>query len=72
MRRCGWRTCRTELTESLAKLPKHQAEVFVLSRIEGLDHAEIAEILGCTTNNVRVSLHRAVKQLADEMSDYLD
>jgi RNA polymerase sigma-70 factor (ECF subfamily) len=61
-----------KLTESLAKLPQHQADVFVLSRIEGLDHAEIAEILGCTQNNVRVSLHRAVKQLAHEMSDYLD
>jgi RNA polymerase sigma-70 factor (ECF subfamily) len=61
-----------KLTESLAKLPAHQAEVFILSRIEGLDHAAIAEILGCTANNVRVSLHRAVKQLAGEMSDYLD
>jgi RNA polymerase sigma-70 factor (ECF subfamily) len=61
-----------KLTESLAKLPKHQAEVFVLSRIEGLDHAQIAEILGCTPNNVRVSLHRAVRQLAGEMSAYLD
>jgi len=61
-----------KLTKSLAKLPEHQAEVFVLSRIEGLDHAEIAEMLGCTQNNVRVSLHRAVKQLAEEMSDYLD
>jgi len=61
-----------KLTAALAKLPPHQAEVFVLSRIEGLDHAEIAEILACTTNNVRVSLHRAVKQLAEEMRDYLD
>lgn len=61
-----------KLTESLAKLPKQQAEVFVLSRIESLDHAAIAEILGCTQNNVRVSLHRAVKQLASEMCDYLD
>jgi len=61
-----------KLTESLAKLPKHQAEVFVLSRIEGLDHAAIAASLGCTPNNVRVSLHRAVKQLARAMSDYLD
>jgi RNA polymerase sigma-70 factor (ECF subfamily) len=61
-----------KLTASLAKLPKHQAEVFILSRIEGLDHAAIAEILGCTQNNVRVCLHRAVKQLAGEMSEYLD
>jgi RNA polymerase sigma factor (sigma-70 family) len=61
-----------KLTESLAKLPQRQAEVFVLSRIEGLDHAAIAEVLGCTPNNVRVSLHRAVKQLAGAMSEYLD
>lgn len=59
-----------KLTESLAKLPKRQADVFVLSRIEGLDHAAIAEILGCTANNVRVSLHRAVKRLARDMSMY--
>ncbi len=61
-----------KLTESLAKLPERQAEVFVLSRIEGLDHAAIAEILDCTPNSVRVSLHRAMKQLASEMSEYLD
>ena len=60
-----------KLTESLAKLPKRQADVFVLSRIEGLDHAAIAAILGCSQNSVRVSLHRAVKQLARELREYL-
>ncbi|MEN6427602.1 MAG: sigma-70 family RNA polymerase sigma factor [Phycisphaerales bacterium] len=59
------------LTRALAKLPKHQAEVFILSRIEGLDHAQIAEVLGCSRNSVRVSLHRAVKELTREMSEYL-
>ena len=59
------------LTRALAKLPKQQAEVFILSRIEGLDHGAIAEILGCSRNSVRVSLHRAVKELAREMSEYL-
>jgi RNA polymerase sigma-70 factor (ECF subfamily) len=59
-----------KLTESLAKLPARQAQVFVLSRIEGLDHAVVAGILGCSANNVRVSLHRALRQLAREMSSY--
>jgi RNA polymerase sigma factor (sigma-70 family) len=59
------------LTQSLARLPKRQADVFVLSRIEGLDHSAIAEILCCSVNSVRVTLHRAVKQLAREMSEYL-
>jgi RNA polymerase sigma-70 factor (ECF subfamily) len=60
-----------KLTESLAGLPKRQADVFVLSRIEGLDHAAVAEVLCCSRNTVRVSLHRAVKQLARELSEYL-
>jgi RNA polymerase sigma factor (sigma-70 family) len=60
-----------KLTQCLAKLPKHQAEVFILSRIEGLDHGAIAEILDCSRNSVRVSLHRAVKELAREMGEYL-
>jgi RNA polymerase sigma-70 factor, ECF subfamily len=59
------------LTRALARLPRQQAEVFILSRIEGLDHGAIAEILGCSRNSVRVSLHRAVKELAREMSEYL-
>lgn len=59
------------LTAALARLPKRQADVFILSRIEGLDHAAVAEILGCSRNSVRVCLHRAVQQLAREMSDYL-
>ncbi|MGE5295904.1 MAG: RNA polymerase sigma factor [Solirubrobacterales bacterium] len=59
------------LTQALASLPRQQAEVFILSRIEGLDHAAIAEITGCSRNSVRVSLHRAVKELARHMGKYL-
>jgi RNA polymerase sigma-70 factor (family 1) len=59
------------LARHLARLPKRQSDVFVLSRIEGLKHNKIAEILGCSENTVRVHLHRAVKQLARELGDYL-
>ena len=59
------------LSASLAELPKRQADVFVLSRIEGLDHSAIAEILGCSRNTVRVSLCRAVKQLAHALKAYV-
>ncbi len=60
-----------KLALSLAKLPKRQAEVFVLSRIEGLGNEKIAEFLGCSQKTVRVHLHRAAKQLARQLSDYL-
>jgi len=60
-----------KLAGYLARLPRRQADVFVLSRIEGLGAGEIAEILGCSEQTVRVHLHRAVKQLARELGDYL-
>jgi RNA polymerase sigma-70 factor (ECF subfamily) len=60
-----------KLTACLARLPKYQADVFVLSRIEGLEYQKIAEILNCSQGTVRVHLHRALKQLARELSDYL-
>jgi RNA polymerase sigma-70 factor (ECF subfamily) len=56
----------------LAKLPKRQAEVFILSRIEGLKAEQIAELLGCSGETVRVHLHRAIKRLASQLVDYLE
>ena len=61
-----------KLSQCLVRLPKRQADVFVLSRIEGLKNDRIAELLGCSQKTVRVHLHRATKRLADELSDYLD
>ena len=60
-----------KLAGALTKLPKRQAEVFVLSRMEGLKTEKIAEILGCSKQTVRVHLHRAARRLARDMSDYL-
>jgi len=62
---------REKLVRCLGKLPKRQAEVFVLSRIECLEGEKIAEILGCSHQTVRVHLHRAMKRLAGELEDYL-
>lgn len=61
-----------KLALCLARLPKRQAEVFVLSRIEGLKHETVAQLLGCSQKTVRVHLHRALKRLARELRGYLD
>ena len=61
-----------ELIRCLGKLPRRQAEVFVLSRMERLSHKEIAETLGCAEKTVRVHLHRALKRLAQELSEYFE
>ena len=60
------------LAAALARLPRRQADVFVLSRLEGLETAEIAAHLGCSEPTVRVHLHRAVVRLARELHEYLD
>ena len=62
---------QAKLAEHLARLPRRQADVFVLSRVEGLDAGQIADVLDCSPRTVRVHLHRAVKRLARELGDYL-
>lgn len=61
-----------KIVECLAELPKRQADVFVLARIEGLKPEKIARILGCSQQTVRVHLHRALRRLTRQLSDYLD
>jgi RNA polymerase sigma factor (sigma-70 family) len=62
---------KRQLVKCLGRLPKRQADVFVLSRIEGLKHDKIAEVLSCSQETVRVHLHRATKRLTCELGDYL-
>ncbi len=62
---------RQRLSECLSGLPKQQADAFVLVRIEKLPTEEVAQILNCSQNTVRVHLHRAVKKLSSQLSDYL-
>jgi len=50
---------RAGLEEAIAKLPPTQREVIVLQDIEGFRCEEVSEILGLTSTNERVLLHRA-------------
>lgn len=61
-----------KLAGALARLPRRQADVFILSRLEKLETADIARLLGCSEPTVRVHLHRAVMKLACELREYLD
>jgi RNA polymerase sigma factor (sigma-70 family) len=61
---------RQKLAELIAALPKRQADAFILAKIEGMESSEIARMLGCSVETVRVHLHRATKQLADKLAKY--
>ncbi len=51
------------LQKSLTKLSLEHREVLVLSRFQELSYQEIAEILHTTEGNIKVKVHRAMKEL---------
>ncbi|TXF90908.1 RNA polymerase sigma factor [Neolewinella aurantiaca] len=62
---CDWekRETRSQSAAALAALPESYREVVDLAWKRGLKYAEIAEVLGLSEANVKVRIHRAVKQL---------
>jgi len=54
---------------ALDVLSPAQRSVFVMRHYEGLQLAEIAEVLGCTVGSVKVHLFRALKKLQNELQD---
>ncbi|RFU38840.1 sigma-70 family RNA polymerase sigma factor, partial [Actinomadura logoneensis] len=49
---------------ALRSLPEADRELLTLVGWEGLGHAELATVLGCSRNAVRVRLHRARRRFA--------
>jgi RNA polymerase sigma factor (sigma-70 family) len=60
------------LARALGRLGETQRELLALSAWEGLDHGQIAVVLGCSRNAVRIRLHRARRRLAAELADAPD
>lgn len=61
---------RDKIMRSIGRLPRHEAEVFVMSQIEKLDKKEIARLIGCSRDTVRVYLSRAMKKMLRELDGY--
>jgi RNA polymerase sigma-70 factor (ECF subfamily) len=55
--------------DALERLRVDDQEVIRLARWEGLSHAEIASVLGCTPHAVDQRMHRAMRRLARELQD---
>jgi RNA polymerase sigma-70 factor (ECF subfamily) len=53
----------------IATLPPDQAEVVLLRVVAGLDVAEVAAITGKRPGNVRVLTHRALRRLAQQLTE---
>jgi RNA polymerase sigma-70 factor, ECF subfamily len=56
---------RLQLQRAIDKLPPGYRTVFVLHDIEGFEHNEIAQIVGCSIGNSKSQLHKARLKLRD-------
>ena len=65
------RDLRQRLNEAFQKLSIKHRTVITLFEIDGLSHAEIAEIMECSEGTVRSRLHYAKTQLQSELQDLL-
>lgn len=52
-----------ELEKAIMRLQPEYREVLLLGWFEKMSYAEVAEIMGLTVSNVKVRIHRAIKQL---------
>lgn len=60
------------LERSLRQLPDQQRIIFNLSKIEGLSHQKIAEMLNLSPNTVRNHLYRAIKSIRSAINPDTD
>ena len=56
---------RLQLQRAIDKLPPGYKTVFVLHDVEGFEHNEIAEMVGCSIGNSKSQLHKARLKLRD-------
>ncbi len=52
-----------ELTQAIMKLKPEYREVLWLGWFEKMNYSEVGEIMGISVSNVKVRMHRAIKQL---------
>lgn len=58
-----------EVIEKLDKLPDDRRDALIMRFALGMDNREIARALGRSDGATKVLIHRAIKQLEEEMSD---
>jgi len=62
---------RVNLERCIEKLPPGYRTVFVLHDVQGYEHNEIAEIMGCSVGNSKSQLHKARTRLRDLLQEDL-
>lgn len=58
-----------EIIEKITDLPNNLQEILVLRLVEELDYSEISKITNKKEGNIRVLLHRAIKELRKKLDE---
>lgn len=61
-----------KVKQAVSKLPENMRLVVILGKYHGLSYDEIAGIMGCSVNAVKLRVHRAKAILAEELSSLND
>ena len=60
---------RVNLERAISRLPPGYKAVFILHDIEGYEHNEIAELMGCSVGNSKSQLHKARMKLREYLQE---
>jgi len=66
------RYLREMVDATVATLPPHHRQVFVMRELEGRSYQEIAELVRCNLGTVKSRLNRARHAFAERIAPYLD
>jgi len=61
---------RITLIRAIQQLPDGYRTVFLLHEVEGFEHQEIAEFLGCSTGNSKSQLHKAKLRIRELLTEH--
>jgi RNA polymerase sigma-70 factor, ECF subfamily len=60
---------RIALTRAISELPEGYRTIFLLHEVEGYEHQEIADLLGCSVGNSKSQLHKAKLRMRDFLAN---